>query len=284
MAKVYEALQRAEEERQRRTTGGTSEPVSVTVEWDPTPQTAPRPARPGLLQRILNRRSGQRVFDDSANQVNKRRISMLQPESYIAEQYRSLRGRIDSLATQRPIKTVAMTSANSEEGKSTSAINLAVVTSMSVGRKVLLMDCDLRRPKIHKSLGLTPRAGLGEVLSGQASFDESVMKVDGLSLEVLAVRNLPSNPSELLASPEMRNLVEEMARRYDQVILDTPACLGLPDAKAISELCDGIVMVVRADVTPQDDVNLALEVLDRRRILGFLLNGVESSRRQYGYY
>jgi Mrp family chromosome partitioning ATPase len=82
----------------------------------------------------------------------------------------------------------------------------------------------------------------------------------------------------------MQKLVEHVKGRYDQVILDTPACLGLPDSKTVSELCDGIVFVVRAGVTPSEDVQLALEILDRRLMLGFLLNGVEASRRQYGYY
>jgi capsular exopolysaccharide synthesis family protein len=284
MAKVYEALQRAEAERKRKVGGNFGAgPSAVTVDWDPTPQTLPK-SRDGWLKRLLSLRSVTEPAPNTAGEINKRRITILQPESYVAEQFRTLRGRIDSLSTQRPIKTVAITSANQDEGKSTAAVNLAAVTSMSVGRNVLLMDCDLRRPKIHKSLGLDPRNGLAEVLMGQATFDEAVLKVEGLSLDVLAVRNPPANPSELLASPEMRQLVEEVQGRYDQVILDTPACLGLPDSKIVSELCDGVVFVVRADVTPSEDVQLALEILDRRLVLGFLLNGAESSRRQYGYY
>jgi capsular exopolysaccharide synthesis family protein len=284
MAKVYEALQRAEEERKRKYGGDAGpEPSSVAVEWDPTPQSAPR-RRIGLLRRMLSMRAAAEDVPNSAGEINKRRIAILQPESYVAEQFRTLRGRIDSLSTQRPIKTVAITSCNQDEGKSTAAVNLAAVTSMSVGRNVLLMDCDLRRPKIHRSLGLEPRTGIAEVLLGQATFDEAVMKVEGLSLDVLAVRNPPLNPSELLASPGMQKLVEHVKGRYDQVILDTPACLGLPDSKTVSELCDGIVFVVRAGVTPSEDVQLALEILDRRLMLGFLLNGVEASRRQYGYY
>jgi Mrp family chromosome partitioning ATPase len=105
-----------------------------------------------------------------------------------------------------------------------------------------------------------------------------------VNLDVLPVRSVPSNPSELLASPEMRKMMEEVASRYDRVILDTPACLGLPDAKSISELCDALVMVVRAGVTPQEDVQAALDILDRRKVAGLVLNGSESSRQQYGYY
>ena len=91
-------------------------------------------------------------------------------------------------------------------------------------------------------------------------------------------------PSELLASARMRALLDDVKSRYDQIILDTPACLGLPDTKTVTELCDGIILVVRADVTPRSDMEAVLEILDRRRVLGTLLNGAEMSRRQYGYY
>jgi Mrp family chromosome partitioning ATPase len=87
-----------------------------------------------------------------------------------------------------------------------------------------------------------------------------------------------------LASAAMRRLVEESSAGYDRVVLDTPAILGLPDAKIVSDLCDGLVMVVRADVTSRAEVGEALEILDRRRILGLLLNGVEATREGYGYY
>jgi capsular exopolysaccharide synthesis family protein len=281
MAKHYEALQRAEEERRRRIAG---EPTPVSaVEWDTTPDTAPI-ERESLLKRLIPTARRNRHTPDTANEINKRRISILQPESYAAEQFRTLRGRIDSLATQRPIKTVAITSANPDEGKSTVSINLAAVTSMSVGRKVLLMDCDLRRPKIHRSLGIEPASGLAEVLLGRATVDDAVVRVDGLALDVLPVRTPPANPSELLASVEMRRLMEEISSRYDQIILDTPACLGLPDAKTVTELCDGIILVVRADVTRSEDVQTVLEILDRGRMLGLLLNGIEPNRQQYGYY
>ena len=278
MAKVYEALRRAEEERKRKASGVSSHVGAV--EWDPSPQSAPRVNR-SFLKRLLSK---QPMRLDTASELNKRRISLLQPDSFVAEQFRTLRTRIDSAAAERPIKTIAVTSANAGDGKSTAALNLALVTAMSVGRQVLLIDCDMRRPRVHRSLGLEPRAGLAEILVEESTLDEAVMKVEGLNLDVLCVRTQPRNPSELLASEQMRSLVEEAGRRYDRVILDTPATLGLPDSKTVSELCDGIVMVVRAGRTPREDIVVALEILERDRVLGLVMNGASQGAERYSYY
>ena len=325
MAKVYDALRRAEAERKRR---GSAEPdgAPVTIlDWE-SPSSAGngrtvsaeavapahRPPRPSSSSanaastasasvstettasvpvpappvrepfyrrlRFFRRPAG----DESAGDLNKRRISLLQPDSFVAEQFRGLRGRIDAIASERSIRTIAVTSAMPGEGKTTASINLAVVTSMSLGRRVLLIDCDMRRPKVHRSLGIQPEAGLAEVLTDQVSFEEAVVKADG-NLEILAVRGRPANPSELLGSARMSELVEEVSRLYDRVILDTPAALGLPDAKAVADLCDGIVMVVRADTTRQEDVQTVLEILDRDRLLGLVMNGTHVDHGRYGY-
>jgi Mrp family chromosome partitioning ATPase len=259
MPSHYEALQRAEQERRRKSTG-VDGPVPAAVSFDGPAPPLSRGKPPGIFSRFFRSRNDSGV--EEANESNKRRIALLQPDSYVAEQYRSLRGRIDSLASQRPLRTIAVTSANSGEGKSTCSVNLATVWT----------------------LGLQPQVGLAEVLLNEASLDDAIQKLDGVNLDVLPVRSIPSNPSELLASPEMRSLIEEVAGRYDRVILDTPACLGLPDAKSISEICDGLVMVVRAGVTPQEEVQAALDILDRGRVVGLVLNGSEASREQYGYY
>ena len=278
MAKVYEALRRAEEERKRRAGDETS--PAAPLDAAPVPAASEPERRP--LAKAVMRRAHRRV-QETAGEINKRRIAMLQPDSYVAEQFRALRGRIDALAGQRPLRTLVVSSPLAGEGKTTAAINLAAVTSMSVGRRVLLMDCDMRKPKIHQVLGLRPETGLAEVLTGQVDLDHAIIKIEGMNLDVLPVRGKPSNPSELLGSPRMRELVEEVADRYDRVVLDTPAALGVPDAKAVAELCDGIVVVVRANLTSQQDVEAALEILDRRRLLGLVLNGAQTSQGRYGY-
>jgi len=279
MAKVYDALRRAEEERKRRSGDQSSTPVAAFEMEQATP---PAPKSKRFWGRFRGERRAKEI-QDSSTAVNKRRISLLQPDSYVAEQFRALRGRIDALSAQHPIRSVVVTSAFPGEGKTTAAVNLAAVTALSLGRRVLLVDCDLRKPKVHQALGLRPEAGLAEVLSGQSDLDDAIVKVDGVNLEVLAVRGRPPNPSELLGSDRMRELMEELSSRYDRIIVDSPAALGLPDAKCVSELCDGMVMVVRADETAQQDVQTVLEVLDRRRVLGLLLNGAKVSQGRYGY-
>jgi len=284
MAKVYDALRRAEAERQKRTTGGGPE-LPPRLEWEPE-TSVPVPAkalprdgsRPSFLRRLFAGSA-----PDAAGDLNKRRIAILQPDSYVAEQFRALRGRIDAIAAQRPIRTIALTSAMPGEGKTTAAVNLAVVTSMSLGRRVLLIDCDLRRPKVHKALGIQPAAGLAEVLLGDASLDEAIVSAEGMNLDVLGVRNRPGNPSELLASGQMVELINRVSERYDRVVIDTPAALGLPDAKSVADLCDGVVMVVRADRTPREDAETVLELLDRNRVLGLVLNGAVVDQGRYGY-
>ena len=292
MGKVYDALRRAEEQRNQRVREAAVTPATLEVpdlpgatEEAPERVSAPpipaSPPRKPFWKRWFARSSASDA--ETAGGLNKRRITMLQPESYVAEQFRTLRGRIDALAAQQPLRTIGVTSAVAGEGKTTAAVNLALVSAMSVGRRVLLMDCDLRKPKVHRSLGLRVDAGLGELLEGEAALDEAITEVQGSELQVLPVRSLPLNPSELLASSRMNELIDQLAQRYDRVILDLPAVLGIPDAKTIADLCEGIVFVVKADSTPEEEVVSALEVVDRRRVLGLVLNGEVRGSDRYGY-
>ena len=284
MGKVYDAMRKAEENRSRMAPGGVA--AAPTAEWAPAAEAA-KARRARFWTRWLQRSSP--IRHDDANSANKRRIALLQPDSYVVEQYRTLRARLESLAAQRPLHTIAIVSSLPGEGKTSAAINLAIVSEMHLDRRVLLVDCDLRKPKIHRALGITPTAGLAEVLMDQATIEAAIYKVTGPSfeggaLEVLPVHAQPPNPSELLASAKMKSLIEELSRRYDMVILDTPAALSLPDAKTITELTDGAILVVRADSTPEADVQTTLDLLDRRRVLGVVLNGSDVDQAYYSYH
>src|SRR5512138_2322271 len=171
MAKVYDALRRAEEER-RKLSDPATQPIA-RLEWEPeaiAPEPAVAPKIKAPRESLFRRLWPKKVTEETAGDLNKRRIALLQPDSYVAEQFRALRGRIDALeTTDRRIRTIAMTSAVPGEGKTTASINLALVTALSVGRRVLLIDCDLRRPRVHSALGLRPKAGLAEVLNGDVT-------------------------------------------------------------------------------------------------------------------
>lgn len=276
MGKVYDALKRAEEQRTRRAQDASSvrEPLpAFDVEAPAGAPAAASAARGRSLLSGLARSRRKAAPPEKAGDLNKRRIALLQPESFVAEQFRTLRARLDALAATRPVRTLAVTSALPGDGKTLAAIGLAVVYSMQPGRRVVLADCDLRRPAVATSLGLRVDAGLAEVLADGARLEDALLRVEGSDLDVLPVRTIPANPSELLASEGMRKLLETLVSRYDRVILDLPPTLGLPDTKTVSELCDGVVFVVRADVTPEPEVAAAIEVLDRRRVLGLVMNG-----------
>ena len=284
MGKVYDALKKAEEQRGRRLHEAAAPPLP---ELDPeraalagaSPRELPRPRSLAFLAGLG--RSQPPAVQETAATLNKRRIVLLQPESFVAEQFRTLRARLDSLAANRPIRTLGVTSALPGDGKTLASIGLAVVNAMQPGRRVLLVDCDLRKPSVAASLGLRVDAGLAEVLTESAPLEQAVLRVEGHELEVLPVRAVPQNPSELLASEAMRKLLETLSGRYDRVILDLPPTLGLPDAKTVSELCDGVIFVVRANVTPEPEIASALDVLDRRRVLGLVMNGSEPLASRY---
>jgi capsular exopolysaccharide synthesis family protein len=269
MGKVYDALRKAESARSGRVDPAVAAP---SQEWDKPVRARDQRREPFWRRFLPSGRASAAEPSSDLGAPNKRRIAMLQPDSYVAEQFRTLRARIDSIASERPIRTITIASAAKGEGKTIAAINFALVTALSVGRRVLLVDCDMRDPQVHRTLGLRPETGLAEVLTDQASLEDAIIKVDGINLEVLPVRALPPNPSELIASARMRQVVEELSRSYDTVVLDSPAALEIPDAKSLSELTDGLLLVVRADHTPEEDVEAALDVLDRRRILGLILN------------
>ncbi len=276
--KVYEALRRAQEERRPRTAPDVGDiehsgEGAAAPQWMPSPDSAGHP--PEAHERV-----GPAAEELAAS---RRRIALMEPDSFPTEQFRLLRSRLDSLAAESRLVTIAVTSANPGEGKSSVSINLAVVSAMSIARRVLLIDCDMRRPTIHRSFGLEPSFGLAEILLDRASPEQAILNVPGTRLDVLAVCIQPPNPSELLACARMRELLVAMSGRYDRVILDTPATLGLPDSRIVGESCDGYLMVVRAGHTPREDVEAALDVLGTRRVVGLVLNGADLGRERVAY-
>lgn len=207
------------------------------------------------------------------------------PKSIEAEAYRTLRTNIQYSSFDKEIKTIVVTSAEMAEGKSTVAGNIAVSFSQSE-KKVILIDCDLRKPSVHKKFKVSNLVGLSEILIGKASINEAIQKRNE-NLDFLTSGKIPPNPSEMLASSAMTKLIEKLKEEYDIIVLDTAPLKAVTDAQILSTKVDGTILVVRAGKTKRDIVIDAKSLLDKvgANILGTVLQAVENIRgKQYYYY
>jgi succinoglycan biosynthesis transport protein ExoP len=208
------------------------------------------------------------------------------PQSLASEAYRTIRTGILLSKAGEPPRTILVSSAQSSEGKTTSAVNLAV-TLASSGGQVVIVDADLRRPSVYKYFALERNLpGLVELLTGQAQFED--LAITGLvkRLTVVPSGRIPPNPAELLGSLEMARLIDELSRRYDYVIIDSPPVLPVTDSVILSRYVDGVVMVVRGASTPR---KVVLDATNRLRavganLLGAILNDVDVTNGDYYYY
>ena len=206
-----------------------------------------------------------------------------------AEAFRQLRTNLQFIDAARPVGVLVVTSSIANEGKSTTAINLAVSFSDS-GRRVLLIEADLRRPRVAEYLGLEGAVGLTNVLVGQAAIDDVLQPWGRGGLTVLPSGTIPPNPSELMGSPLMAELIIQLRKSFDMIIIDTPPVLPVTDAAVASRLVDGVVVVVRYGKTTRNQVSTALRSLTAvdARVLGTVLTmspvkGAEAYSA-YGYY
>ncbi|MDD6795957.1 MAG: CpsD/CapB family tyrosine-protein kinase [Clostridiaceae bacterium] len=206
------------------------------------------------------------------------------PKSISAESYRTLRTNIQYSSFDKEIKTIVVTSSEPGEGKSITAGNLAF-TFAQAEKKTIIIDCDLRKPSLHKKFRISNLSGLSDVLIGKSTVNESVYKYTN-NLDVLTSGKLPPNPSEMLGSKVMESLLTALRERYDIIILDSAPLQAVTDAQILSTKADGTVFVVRAEKTKRDSVVQAKALLDKvgANILGVVLNGIENSRRKYYYY
>ena len=206
-----------------------------------------------------------------------------------AEAFRQLRTNLQFIDAARPVGVLVVTSSIANEGKSTTAINLAVSFSDS-GRRVLLIEADLRRPRVAEYLGLEGAVGLTNVLVGRAAIDDVLQPWGRGGLTVLPSGTIPPNPSELMGSPLMAELIIQLRKSFDMIIIDTPPVLPVTDAAVASRLVDGVVVVVRYGKTTRNQVSTALRSLTAvdARVLGTVLTmspvkGAEAYSA-YGYY
>jgi non-specific protein-tyrosine kinase len=258
MGKIHDALQRAEEER-------------VRLE---------APAGDA------GRHSAAMPIPDSHDTVlaSRRATVIAAGGSAVGEEYRTLRARLQSLRRTRDLRSFVLTSATPGEGKTTTAVNLALSLGLDLGTTTCLVDADLRTPRVHHAFPQLPAAGLAEVLETDAKLADALIQVPDTRLWVLPVKGLPSQPSELLSSQRMVRLLQELSSRFDTIVIDAPPLLGLPDAVTLTDICDATLFVVGAGGSARADVETALERLDRRKVVGAVFNRCDSTSLPDEYY
>ncbi|MCX7748537.1 MAG: CpsD/CapB family tyrosine-protein kinase [Clostridia bacterium] len=205
-------------------------------------------------------------------------ISMANPKSQISEAYRILRTNIQFTGLDRQLKTIMVTSSGPGEGKTTTTVNLAVVFAQS-GNRVLLIDADLRKPRVYTYFDIDPKKGITTLLSRQGSFKDYVQKSGVEGLDVIACGPIPPNPSELIGSNAMKKFIEEIKGHYDTILFDSPPVNPVTDAAVLSTLCDGVIFVCRVGQTKVDSIQKSKEHLVNvnANILGVVLNGVDKN-------
>nr|WP_204956053.1 CpsD/CapB family tyrosine-protein kinase [Metabacillus crassostreae] len=210
---------------------------------------------------------------------------MTTPKSPIAEQFRTIRTNIQFSSIDKELQTIIVTSSGPGEGKSTTTANLAVVFAQQ-GKRVLLMDADMRKPTVHYTFRIENHKGLSNVLTRQATLGEAVNVTSQDNLWVLSSGPIPPNPSELLGSKGMIALLEQAKDEYDIVILDTPPVLAVTDAQILSNVADGVVLVVSSGKTEVDSAKKAKELLEsaKAKIMGVVLNNKKVQDSQHYYY
>jgi capsular exopolysaccharide synthesis family protein len=207
--------------------------------------------------------------------------------SPVTERYRRIRTYVDHLAEheQTSIRTLVVGSSREGEGKTLTAVNLALVLAEDRDSSVVLVDCDLHRPRIHTLFRTPVRLGLMEVYEGRADLDACLLSLTRSRLHVLpAGRVEGSNPAEVLKSKKFASLLETLKSAYDYVVIDTPPVMRFVDANVLNGLADGMVFVVRAGLTSRQVVHRALESITSGRILGVVLNDVRYTVVDRLYY
>ncbi len=224
---------------------------------------------------------------NEGNRVEARLITHIDPKSPVSEAYRTLRTNLQFSKVEKELRTILVTSAGPKEGKSTTAANLAIAMAQA-GNSVVLIDADLRRPLIHSVFGMDKDKGLTNYLAGSLQYNELVHETFIENLKVITSGVLPPNPSELLATQKMKNLLKQLQEDYDIVIIDSPPVIAVTDASILSTIVDGTLLVVYAGQTEKDAIKRATMMLSSvsARLLGTVLNGfdVQGIYGSYYYY
>ncbi len=294
MSRIHDALKRAEQER-ATSTGTHVEPAFDQPAFDqpearrenmpslpPAGATAMPTMASGLSYEALLARCPQTEWSPDARTM----LFFQEDDGRVgAEEFRTLRSRLCQIREKMPLKRLLVTSALPKEGKSFVAANLAQVLVRQHGRRALLIDADLRNPGMHRHLGAPPSPGLAEYLLGECDEFAALQRGPMENLFFMpAGRSVPSAP-ELLSNGRLKLFLQRVEPLFDWIILDSSPVIPVSDATLIASFCDGVVMVVRSNVTPSDLARRAREEFPDKLLLGVVLNGAPSGKlRQSKYY
>lgn len=212
-------------------------------------------------------------------------VSKHSPKATASEAYRGLRTNILFSAADNPPQVIMVTSASPSEGKTLTASNLAVTMAQS-GSKTVILDCDMRNPRLHRVFKVDRDNGMSSVLAGTAEQGRIIRPTAVANLDIIPAGPIPPNPAELLGSKRMHELLGRLKERYDRIIIDTPPVTAVTDSSIISDLSDGVLLVTRAFETSRTIVKRAVQNLEgvNAKVLGVILNGVDMQREGYYYY
>lgn len=221
------------------------------------------------------------------DKISEERKNLLTPRSdfFVREAYKALRTNVSfALEGEENCKVIVVTSSLQGEGKSITAMNLAISYAMT-DRKVLVIDCDLRRPKVARLMQMSAKYGLSNVIVNPDLLDQAILPTSVKGLNIMLSGDIPPNPSELLSSAKMQSLLGKLREMYDFIILDSPPINMVIDAVVLAPESDGVLFLVRANRAERGSVIHAVEQLEyaKIKILGFVLNDVDMEKTHYGY-
>jgi receptor protein-tyrosine kinase len=279
MSRVHDALRRAEQ------AAGAPPPASELLPpapASPAAVAAYAPSAFGIEPDLLSRVRVVPFTPAPETHV----IDVNRPSQPPAEEFRTLRTRLNHLQNQEAIHSVVISSPSPAEGKSFGAVNLAIAESQLEGNNTLLIDCDFRRPIMHNLFQIERSPGMTDFLQGKAELHECIRKVDGLNLYVLPAGEAVVNPLELLNRVEMKLVLDQLPRVFNWIMLDSPPMLFAADANLLSTLCDGTILVVRIGATTVDSVTRAMQAFSQNNVLGIIVNGARRGElySKYTYY
>lgn len=216
----------------------------------------------------------------------KQRLAIMESsDPMVAERYRILFTRLEQLSLKHSYKTIAVTSAIKGEGKTVTSLNLSWLMATEFGKKVLVIENDLRNPSISSSyLNMGRLSGLIDVIKGDADLRSAINRLEDTSLYFLPARASARNSSVLIDSQGMRSVLDNVKAHFDYVIVDSPPILPLVDMNILSRMVDGLVLVVKAGSTPKDMVKKAVGSLPGKNLMGVVLNGADEIHMKKYYY